>query len=118
MRTTRVIATLGRKALAVAAFLALLLAFLPGPAAQSVQAEGKLSQDVARKVREAGSDDLLPVIIQTTGEPSSLHFTRLHGRGGLVKAVHKSIRGYSARVPALAATSLTCLWPLVWIEIL
>ena len=100
MRTTRVIATLGRKALAVSAVLTLLFAFLPGPTAQSVQAEGKLSQDVARKVREAGSDDLIPVIIQTTGDPSSLHFTRLHSRGGLVKAVHKSIRGYSAQVPA------------------
>jgi len=59
-----------------------------------------LSREVQDKIRAAGADDLLRVIIQTTGEPTSAHFARLHGRGGAVKVRHEAIRGYSASVPA------------------
>ena len=87
-----------RKVLAGCAILALLL--LAAPAAQSGQGGAKLSRDVEEKIHAAGADDLLPVIVQTVGEPSASHFSRLHGRGGAVKARHEALRGYSARVPA------------------
>ena len=69
-----------RKVLAGCAILALLL--LAAPAAQSGQGGAKLSRDVEEKIHAAGADDLLPVIVQTVGEPSASHFSRLHGRGG------------------------------------
>ncbi len=87
-----------RQMLAGCAILALL--FLAAPAAQSGQGGAKLSRDVAERIHAAGADDLLPVIVQTVGEPSAAHFSRLHGRGGAVKARHEALRGYSARVPA------------------
>src|SRR5439155_18443573 len=87
-----------RKVLAGCAILALL--FLAAPAAVSGQGGAKLSRDVEEKIHAAGADDLLPVIVQTVGEPSAAHFSRLHGRGGAVKARHEAVRGYSASVPA------------------
>ena len=60
----------------------------------------KVSGEVDRKASAGGPDDLLPVIIQTVSDPSAGHFARLHGRGGVVKGRHTSIRGYAARVPA------------------
>ena len=93
-----------RRALAGAALLA--LAVLAAPAAQSGQAGAKLTRDVTEKIRAAGADDLLPVIVQTVDEPSPAHFARLHGRGGAVKSRHQSIHGYSARVPAAQIEAL------------
>src|SRR5881628_759170 len=78
----------------------LLLLILTSPAAQSGQGGSKLSREVEEKIHAAGADDLLRVIIQTAGEPTSAHFARLHGRGGAVKVRHEAIRGYSASVPA------------------
>ncbi len=93
-------AQVGRRLLALTAILALVFVTLPPVAAQGAPGSGKLSREVADRVRAAGPDDLLPVIIQTVGEPSDQHFTRLHGRGGAVKDRYASIHGYSARVPA------------------
>ena len=87
-----------RQVLTGCAILALL--FLAAPAAQSGQGGAKLSRDVEEKIHAARADDLLPVIVQTVGEPSAAHFSRLHGRGGAVKARHEAVRGYSASVPA------------------
>ena len=87
-----------RRSLAAGAILLVLL--LSAPAALSGQGGSKLSREVQDKIRAAGADDLLRVIIQTTGEPTSAHFARLHGRGGAVKVRHEAIRGYSASVPA------------------
>src|SRR6267142_3163224 len=87
-----------RQVLAGCAILALL--FLAPPAAQSGQGGAKLSRDVEEKIHAARADDLLSGIVQTVGEPSAAHFSRLHGRGGAVKARHEALRGYSARVPA------------------
>jgi serine protease AprX len=82
-------------------------AFLLFPAdAQTAQGAAKLSGEIEAKIRAAGADDLLPVIIQTVGEPTSGHFARLHGRGGAVKSRHAAIRGYSARVPAAQIAAL------------
>jgi len=78
----------------------LLLLAVSAPGAESGQDGGKLSRGVEEKIHAAGADELLPVIVQTTGEPTSGHFARLHGRGGAVKMRHGAIRGYSARVPA------------------
>jgi len=79
-----------------------LLFLLPSFSAPSAQAEGKakLTGDLERALRSAASDDLIPVIVQTTGDPTDGHFARLHGRGGVVKARHTTIHGYSAKVPA------------------
>lgn len=95
----------GRTLLAMVAIAAFLFVLLP-PAAQSGQGGAKLSREVEEKIRAAGPDDLLPVIIQTVDEPTSGHFARLHGRGGAVKARHVAIRGYSAGVPASQIAAL------------
>ena len=88
--------------LSVAAFLIVLLP----SGAWGAQGAAKLSGEVAEKIHAAGSDDLLPVIIQTVGEPTPGHLVRLHGRGGAVKSRHSAIRGYSARVPASQIAAL------------
>src|SRR3989442_11274824 len=87
-----------RRSLAAGAILLVLL--LSAPAALSGQGGSKLSREVQDKIRAAGADDLLRVIIQTTGEPTSAHFARLHGRGGAGKVRHQAIRGDSASVAA------------------
>jgi serine protease AprX len=60
----------------------------------------KVSPEATKQIGAVGPDDMLPVIIQTVSDPSSGHFARLHGRGGVLKGRHVAIRGYSARVPA------------------
>jgi serine protease AprX len=94
--------------LALAAIVpAILLLVLPPAAADSDHDRGKkLSRELDLKVRGSGPDDLVRVIVQTRGETTSAHFTRLHGRGGSVKARHSAIRGYSARVPASQIAAL------------
>ncbi len=100
MRTNREMRSTIRRVLALAAIVLPLVAGLPAAAAQESHGAAKLSGEVREKMRAAASDDMIPVIIQTAGAPSSAHFTRLHGRGGVVKAVHSSIHGYSASLPA------------------
>ncbi|HKB08224.1 MAG TPA: hypothetical protein VKF61_08110, partial [Candidatus Polarisedimenticolia bacterium] len=56
----------------------LLLLLLSASAAQSGQGSAKLSREVEDKIGGAGGDDLLPVIIETAGAPTSAHFSRLH----------------------------------------
>ncbi len=97
---------LGRKLTAGATALALLLLFLPSASAQGAPGGEKIARDVQERLRAAGPDDLVPVIVQTHDEPTSGHFARLHGRGGSVKARHSSIRGYSAKVPASQVEAL------------
>src|SRR5881397_3528864 len=104
MRRTRGTGNGSRQALAGFAILAVL--FLASPAAQSGQGGAKLSRDVEERIHAAGADDLLAVIVQTVGEPSAAHFSRLHGRGGAVKARHAAVRGYSAKVPASQIVAL------------
>lgn len=87
----------------LAGFLTVILSADPTALAA---ANSKISDEVEHQVRGAGSDDLLPVIIQTVAEPTTGHFARLHGRGGVVKGRHASIRGYSARVPAAQIAAL------------
>ena len=94
-----------RRLLAMGAMIGFLLVLLPG-AAQSGQGGDKLSREVEEKIHAAGADDLLPVIIRTVDEPTSAHFARLHGRGGVVKARHASFHGYSAGVPASQIAAL------------
>src|SRR5437867_3815699 len=95
----------GRRFLAMGAILALLFVLLPATA-HSAQGGDKLSREVEEKIHAAGPDDLLAVIIQTADEPTSAHFARLHGRGGVVKTRHESFHGYSARVPASQIAAL------------
>jgi serine protease AprX len=94
--------------LVLAAIVPLILSFvLPPVAAESDHGGGrKLSRELEQKMRGSSPDDLISVIVQTRGEPTSSHFTRLHGRGGAVKARHSAIRGYSARVPASGIAAL------------
>jgi serine protease AprX len=100
MTPTREKAQMVRKGLVLGAILAALFGVLPTASAQEARGAGKLSGEVVQKVRAAAPDDLIPVIIETTDTPSSAHFARLHGRGGVIKAIHSSILGYSASVPA------------------
>ena len=93
------LARLGRKMLAGTAVLACLVLLLPSVSAQATQG-ARVSKEVEEKVRAAGPDDLLSVIVQTGSDPSQGHLARLHGRGGVVKTQHTSIHGYTARVPA------------------
>ena len=100
MTPTRELARLARKGLALGTILTMLLAALPTASAQSAPGAGKVSREAEDRIHAAGPDDMIPVIIETTGAPSDAHFARLHGRGGVVKALHSSVRGYSASVPA------------------
>src|SRR5262245_15966800 len=94
----RELARWSRRLMAGGAILLLLL--LSASAAQSGQGSAKLSREVEDKIGGAGGDDLLPVIIETAGAPTSAHFSRLHGRGGAVKTTLPSINAYSATLPA------------------
>jgi serine protease AprX len=89
-----------QKVLLAGAVLALLIGGFPSISAQSAQTGGKLSREVVDRMNAAGSDDMLPVIVETNGDPTALGFTRLHGRGGVVKARYASFQGYSAQIPA------------------
>jgi len=100
MRTTRDMARTVRKGLSLVTILVMLFGTMPVASAQELRGAGKLSDEVLQKKGAAGPDDMIPLIIETTGAPTSGHFTRLHGRGGVVKTVHSTIRGYSARLPA------------------
>ena len=100
MTTKRGIETWGRRFLAAGALLALLLTALPSATAQGQSGAAKFSSEVERKLQDSRQDDLVPVIIQTSGEPSDSHFTRLHGRGGFVKNRFAAIGGYAGKVPA------------------
>jgi serine protease AprX len=84
----------------VAGLAILALLFFAAPLAQSGQGSGKVSHEVEARILASGSDDLIPVIVQTIGDPSAAHLARLHGRGGVMKARHVSVRGYSGSVPA------------------
>ncbi len=88
-----------RVILVLGALLALFFT-LPSASAQSAQSSGKVSTEVENHLQSAAADDLVPVIVQTAGNPSDAHFARLHGRGGVVKARHTSIPAYSASLPA------------------
>ncbi|HEV8699996.1 MAG TPA: S8 family serine peptidase [Candidatus Polarisedimenticolia bacterium] len=90
----------------ILAIIAAFLIVLPAANASGAQGGTRLSGEVEAKIRAAGADDLIPVIIQTVGEPTTGHFARLHGRGGAVKSRHLAIRGYSARVPASQLAAL------------
>jgi serine protease AprX len=100
MKTRRGIETWSRRFLAAGAVLGLTLAALPSASAQGSSGAAKLSPDVERTLQQSAHDDLVGVIIQTAGEPSSAHFTRLHGRGGFVKNRYTAISGYAGKVPA------------------
>src|SRR2546428_2454259 len=93
-----------RRSLAAGAILLVLL--LSAPAALSGQGGSKLSREVQDKIRAAGADDLLRVIIQTTGEPTSGHFARLHGRGGAGKVGPQAVPGEFPHVPGSPPASL------------
>ncbi len=101
MRATRKSAAPGRKILMTGAILALILFFLPSAPAQSApEGKAKLSAELSQKLQSAAADDMIPVIVQTYHDPSDAHMARLHGRGGVVKALYSSIHGYSGKVPA------------------
>lgn len=61
---------------------------------------GKVSDEVASQVLGSGPDDLVPVIVQTFGDPTADHVARALGLGAVLKAKHQAIHGYSASVPA------------------
>ncbi|HZM69689.1 MAG TPA: S8 family serine peptidase [Candidatus Cryosericum sp.] len=69
--------------------------------------QGKVSDAVLEKVRGSQPGDLLPVIVQTQGDPSDSHLGRLQGRGGKLKTRHQSVTGYSAVVPAASLAALS-----------
>jgi serine protease AprX len=91
-----------KSSLVLGLLLALFIFMVPAAPAQSAPADGqgKVSAELLEKIRAAGADDLVSVIVQTTGDPSDAHIARLHGRGGLLKARYGVIRGYAAKVPA------------------
>ena len=64
------------------------------------KALGKISDEVADQAGDAGPLDLVPVIVQTYGDPSDLDLFLAQGRGAVVRARHSAIFGYSASVPA------------------
>lgn len=64
------------------------------------KALGKISDEVADQAGDAGPLDLVPVIIQTYGDPSDVDLLLAKGRGVAVRARHSAIFGYSASVPA------------------
>ena len=64
------------------------------------RALGKVSNEVADQAQDAGPFDLLPVIVQTYGDPGDVDLLLANGKGVSVRARHSSIFGYSASVPA------------------
>jgi serine protease AprX len=95
-----------RRSLVAAAACASLLLLFPAGAFASSHADGKVSSDVVKKVQESSPGDLVPVIVQTVGDPSDLQLVKVKLKGGVVKTRHSSIQGYSASVPAAAIEDL------------
>ncbi|MCZ6697081.1 MAG: S8 family serine peptidase, partial [Acidobacteria bacterium] len=60
----------------------------------------KISKGLERRLQEVAPDDQVRVIVQTLLAPSSIHYGRLHRRGGAVRRLHTSIQGYAATLPA------------------
>jgi serine protease AprX len=101
MRATQGSRTSPRRLLAFGLVLGLFLLMAPAtPARSAPDRKSKLSSELSRNIASAAADDLVPVIVQTVAAPSVTHLARLHGRGGVVKAMHSAIRGYSASLPA------------------
>ncbi|HYV85013.1 MAG TPA: S8 family serine peptidase [Patescibacteria group bacterium] len=94
--TTKV---LRRYLTAVTACAVLLLFSVAGGFASS-HADGKVSTDLVRKLQGSKPDDLVAVIVQTVDDPTDLLLAKVHGRGGVIKTRHSSIKGYSASLPA------------------
>lgn len=88
------------------ASIALLAAALSSPYLQADPKE-KVSDAVLEKARGSQPDDLVPVIVQTYGDPSDSQLVRLQGRGGKLKTRHQSVTGYSALVPAGSLAALS-----------
>jgi len=101
----RAVVRAGRGFMAMGTLIVFLFLLMPATA-QGGQGGEKLTREVEEKIHAAGSDDLLSVIIQTADEPTSAHFARLHGRGGVLKTRHESFHGYSARIPASQIAAL------------
>jgi serine protease AprX len=95
-----------RRSLVAAAACAAFLLLSPAGAFASSHADGKVSSEVVKKIQDGKADDLVPVIVQTVDDPSVLHLAKVHLKGGVVKARHSSIKGYSASVPASAIEDL------------
>ena len=67
----------------------------------TAQGDGqKVSPRLDERIRAAGANDLVRVIVQTADEPTAGHLTRISNKGGTLKRKHSAIRGYSARVRA------------------
>ena len=60
----------------------------------------KISKGLERQLQQAAPDDQVRVIVQTLKSPSSIHYGRLHKRGGAVRRLHTSIQGYTATLSA------------------
>jgi len=70
------------------------------------KALGKISDEVVDQAQDAGPLDLVPVIVQTYGDPSDVDLLLAGGRGAVIRARHSAIFGYSASVPAGALDAL------------
>jgi serine protease AprX len=66
----------------------------------------KVSPELARQTRDAGPDDLIPVIVQTVSDTTDDHLGRMTSGGGQLKRRHNIIKGYSAVVPAAEVDAL------------
>ncbi len=111
MRAKRRAKWIGRVAAATGVAIAFLLFFQPSAQAGERGGKGKskvkVTRELDKQIRSAASDDLVPVIIQTNGAPSIRQVARLHGKGGAIKARHRSFNGYSATVPAAQIQGLS-----------
>ena len=70
------------------------------------RALGKISDEVADLAGDQGPLDLVPVIVQTYGDPGDVDLLLAMNRGALVRARHSAIFGYSASVPAGALDAM------------
>jgi serine protease AprX len=101
MQATKDKHTPSRRVLTFGVILSLLLLMIPAtPARSAPDRKSKLSSELSRDLASSAADDQVPVIVQTIADPSAANLTRLHGRGGVVKAMHSAIHGYSASLPA------------------
>jgi len=83
------------------ALLFMCLGLLASPVTPAAPDDGrKISPELAKRAHGMQPGDLIPVIVQTTAEPTDGHLVRLHGSGGVLKARHAAISGYSAALPA------------------
>jgi len=71
-----------------------------GPTESTAPAEGKMSAEVERHLGSAAADEMVPLIVQTAGDPDDAHLARLRGHGGLLKVRYSLIWGYAASLPA------------------